>query len=279
MRAGAVEAHRRAQGDVGGVDEDARDLHAGDGVGDACDNCGTDPNPGQGDADGDGAGDACDAFPTDPTETADSDGDGVGDNGDAYPNDPGESADSDGDGVGDNGDAFPNDPDNSTDTDGDGTADCNDGCPNDPNKTDPGQCGCGNAGCAACDPILNLMNAVDEYIPEPERAIDRPFLMPVEDVFSISGRGTVVTGRIERGVVKVGEEIEIVGIRDTSKTTVTGVEMFNKLLDEHDSDTADSMREELAKVVALGEDRSTFAPAVEEIMEQATSEAATSRLR
>ncbi len=76
------------------------------------------------------------------------------------------------------------------------------------------------------------MKTVDEYIPQPERPIDQPFLMPVEDVFSISGRGTVVTGRVERGVVKVGEEIEIVGIRDTQKTTVTGVEMFRKLLDQ-----------------------------------------------
>jgi len=80
--------------------------------------------------------------------------------------------------------------------------------------------------------VLELMAAVDEYIPEPARAIDRPFLMPVEDVFSISGRGTVATGRIESGIIKVGEEIEIVGIRDTSKTTVTGVEMFRKLLDQ-----------------------------------------------
>ncbi|WP_323763210.1 elongation factor Tu [Maricaulis sp.] len=82
------------------------------------------------------------------------------------------------------------------------------------------------------DKILELMAAVDEYIPTPERPIDQPFLMPIEDVFSISGRGTVVTGRIERGVVKVGEEIEIVGVRDTSKTTCTGVEMFRKLLDQ-----------------------------------------------
>jgi elongation factor Tu len=80
--------------------------------------------------------------------------------------------------------------------------------------------------------ILKLMEAVDAYIPEPERAIDKPFLMPVEDVFSISGRGTVATGRVERGVVKVGEEVEIVGIKPTQKTTVTGVEMFRKLLDE-----------------------------------------------
>lgn len=80
--------------------------------------------------------------------------------------------------------------------------------------------------------ILELMKAVDEYIPTPERDTDKPFLMPVEDVFSIAGRGTVVTGRIERGVVKVGDEVEIVGIRDTQKTTVTGVEMFRKEMDQ-----------------------------------------------
>jgi elongation factor Tu len=80
--------------------------------------------------------------------------------------------------------------------------------------------------------ILELMKAVDSYIPQPERAIDGAFLMPVEDVFSISGRGTVVTGRVERGIIKVGEEIEIVGLKDTLKTTVTGVEMFRKLLDQ-----------------------------------------------
>jgi elongation factor Tu len=80
--------------------------------------------------------------------------------------------------------------------------------------------------------IVKLVEAMDAYIPEPERAVDQPFLMPVEDVFSISGRGTVVTGRIERGIIKVGEEIQIVGIRDTQTTTVTGVEMFRKLLDE-----------------------------------------------
>jgi len=79
--------------------------------------------------------------------------------------------------------------------------------------------------------ILELMKAVDEYIPTPERPIDQPFLMPIEDVFSISGRGTVVTGRVERGVITVGDEVEIVGIRPTQKTTVTGVEMFRKLLD------------------------------------------------
>ncbi len=80
--------------------------------------------------------------------------------------------------------------------------------------------------------IEKLVQALDDYIPEPERAIDGPFLMPIEDVFSISGRGTVVTGRVERGIIKVGEEVEIVGLRDTQKTTVTGVEMFRKLLDE-----------------------------------------------
>jgi elongation factor Tu len=80
--------------------------------------------------------------------------------------------------------------------------------------------------------VLKLMAAVDEYIPQPDRPKDQPFLMPIEDVFSISGRGTVVTGRIERGVIKVGEEVEIVGIRPTTKTVVTGVEMFRKLLDQ-----------------------------------------------
>ncbi len=85
---------------------------------------------------------------------------------------------------------------------------------------------------AAAKCIWELMDAVDSFIPEPERDIEKPFLMPVEDVFSISGRGTVATGRIERGIVKVGDEIEIVGIKDTEKTTVTGVEMFRKLLDE-----------------------------------------------
>jgi elongation factor Tu len=82
------------------------------------------------------------------------------------------------------------------------------------------------------DAILKLMEAVDDAIPQPERAKDRPFLMPIEDVFSISGRGTVVTGRVERGVIKVGEEVEIVGLRPTIKTVVTGVEMFRKLLDQ-----------------------------------------------
>jgi elongation factor Tu len=82
------------------------------------------------------------------------------------------------------------------------------------------------------DAVLELMNAVDAYIPQPERPVDLPFLMPIEDVFSISGRGTVVTGRVERGIVKVGDEVEIVGIKNTQKTTVTGVEMFRKLLDQ-----------------------------------------------
>ena len=85
---------------------------------------------------------------------------------------------------------------------------------------------------AAAKCIWDLMEACDTFIPEPERDIDKPYLMPVEDVFSISGRGTVATGRVERGIVKVGEEIEVIGIRDTQKTTVTGVEMFLKLLDE-----------------------------------------------
>jgi elongation factor Tu len=80
--------------------------------------------------------------------------------------------------------------------------------------------------------LIDLMNAVDEHVALPERPIDRPFLMPIEDVFSISGRGTVVTGRVERGIIKVGEEMEIVGLKDTAKTICTGVEMFRKLLDE-----------------------------------------------
>jgi elongation factor Tu len=94
------------------------------------------------------------------------------------------------------------------------------------------ECGCGKDDCPNCKPILELMDAVDSYIPQPERQVDLPFLMPVEDVFSISGRGTVVTGRVERGRVKVGEEVEIVGFKDTAKTVVTGVEMFRKILDE-----------------------------------------------
>jgi elongation factor Tu len=94
------------------------------------------------------------------------------------------------------------------------------------------ECGCGKPDCAACEPVIKLMEAVDSYIPEPVRQVDRPFLMPVEDVFSISGRGTVATGSVERGVVKVGEEVEIVGKKATTKTVVTGVEMFRKLLDQ-----------------------------------------------
>jgi elongation factor Tu len=94
------------------------------------------------------------------------------------------------------------------------------------------ECGCGNDGCAACESVLELMRQVDAYIPEPERAVDRPFLMPVEDVFSISGRGTVATGRVERGIINVGDDVEIVGMKDTTKSVVTGVEMFRKLLDQ-----------------------------------------------
>ena len=90
----------------------------------------------------------------------------------------------------------------------------------------------GDKGELGAEAIVKLMEAADQNIPEPKRDVDKPFLMPIEDVFSISGRGTVVTGRIERGIVKVGEEIEVVGIRDTQKTTVTGIEMFRKLLDE-----------------------------------------------
>jgi elongation factor Tu len=82
------------------------------------------------------------------------------------------------------------------------------------------------------DKIIDLMNAVDEYVPEPERDLDKPFLMPIEDVFSITGRGTVVTGKVEQGIIKVGDEVEIVGIKATQKTTCTGVEMFRKLLDQ-----------------------------------------------
>ncbi|HLE08386.1 MAG TPA: elongation factor Tu [Thermodesulfobacteriota bacterium] len=94
------------------------------------------------------------------------------------------------------------------------------------------ECGCGKKECQWCGAILKLTDTLDTYIAEPKRDIDKPFLMPVEDVFSISGRGTVVTGRIERGIVKVGEEVEIVGLRDTQKTVITGVEMFRKILDE-----------------------------------------------
>ncbi len=93
-------------------------------------------------------------------------------------------------------------------------------------------CGCGKDDCKNCKPILELMDAVDSYVPQPKRETEKPFLMPIEDVFSISGRGTVVTGRVEKGRVKVGEEVEIVGFKDTTKTVVTGVEMFRKILDE-----------------------------------------------
>ena len=94
------------------------------------------------------------------------------------------------------------------------------------------ECGCGKADCPWCSGIWKLMDAVDTFIPEPVREVDKPFLLPVEDVFSISGRGTVVTGRVERGVIKVGEEVEVVGIRPTMKTVCTGVEMFRKTLDQ-----------------------------------------------
>jgi elongation factor Tu len=94
------------------------------------------------------------------------------------------------------------------------------------------ECGCGKPECQWCSGIWKLMDAVDTYIPEPVREIDKPFLLPVEDVFTISGRGTVVTGRAERGVIKVGDEVEVVGIRPTQKTVCTGVEMFRKTLDQ-----------------------------------------------
>ncbi|AVX21809.1 elongation factor Tu [Carboxydocella thermautotrophica] len=95
------------------------------------------------------------------------------------------------------------------------------------------ECGCGSRDCQWCGKIWELMDAVDSYIPTPERDIDKPFLMPVEDVFTITGRGTVATGRVERGTIKVGDEVEIVGLREeTKKTVVTGVEMFRKLLDQ-----------------------------------------------
>jgi elongation factor Tu len=94
------------------------------------------------------------------------------------------------------------------------------------------ECGCGKPECQWCSGVWKLMDAVDTFIPEPVREIDKPFLMPVEDVFTISGRGTVVTGRVERGVIKVGDEVEIVGIHPTVKTVCTGVEMFRKTLDQ-----------------------------------------------
>jgi elongation factor Tu len=94
------------------------------------------------------------------------------------------------------------------------------------------ECGCGKEDCQWCSGIWKLLDAVDTYIPEPVREIDKPFLLPVEDVFTISGRGTVVTGRAERGVIRVGDEVEVVGIRPTQKTVCTGVEMFRKTLDQ-----------------------------------------------
>ncbi len=93
------------------------------------------------------------------------------------------------------------------------------------------ECGCGKEECANCKPVLDLVNALDEKIPEPKRDVEKPFLMPIEDIFSIEGRGTVVTGRIERGVVNLNDEVELVGIRDTKKVVITGIEMFNKQLD------------------------------------------------
>ena len=94
------------------------------------------------------------------------------------------------------------------------------------------ECGCGSRDCEKCGPILELLDAVDEYIPQPVRDVDQPFLLPVEDVFTISGRGTVATGRVDRGMIHTGDEVEIVGIRETQTSVVTGVEMFRKTLDE-----------------------------------------------
>jgi len=94
------------------------------------------------------------------------------------------------------------------------------------------ECGCGKEECQWCGPIWQLIRAMDEYIPEPVRDVDKPFLMPVEDVFSISGRGTVVTGKVERGVLRPGEEVEVVGLKPTIKTVATSIEMFRKILDE-----------------------------------------------
>jgi len=94
------------------------------------------------------------------------------------------------------------------------------------------ECGCGKEDCQWCGPILKLVNTLDSYVPEPKREVDKPFLMPIEDIFSIEGRGTVVTGRIERGKIKLNDEVEIVGLRPTQKTIVTGIEMFRKSLDE-----------------------------------------------
>ena len=94
------------------------------------------------------------------------------------------------------------------------------------------ECGCGKVDCQWCSGIWRLMDAIDTFIPEPVRDVDKPFLMPIEDVFSISGRGTVVTGRVERGVIRVGDEVEVVGLRPTIRTVCTGVEMFRKVLDQ-----------------------------------------------
>ncbi|NLW55321.1 MAG: elongation factor Tu [Firmicutes bacterium] len=111
------------------------------------------------------------------------------------------------------------------------------------------ECGCGSRDCEWCSKIWELMDAVDEYIPTPERDVDKPFLMPVEDVFTITGRGTVATGRVERGKVKVGDEVQIVGLKDEiKKTVVTGVEMFRKILDE--AETGDNIG-----VLLRGDDR------------------------
>ncbi len=94
------------------------------------------------------------------------------------------------------------------------------------------ECGCGKVDCQRCGPILKLADMLDSYVPEPKRDVDKPFLMPVEDIFSIEGRGTVVTGKIERGIAKINDEIEIIGLNPTQKTVITGIEMFRKTLDE-----------------------------------------------
>ncbi|HEX76040.1 MAG TPA: elongation factor Tu [Dehalococcoidia bacterium] len=100
------------------------------------------------------------------------------------------------------------------------------------------ECGCGKRECQWCGGVWNLLDAIDDYVPLPERAKDKPFLMPIEDIFGIKGRGTVVTGRVERGAVKIGDEVEIVGIEETRKTVVTGVEMFHKTLEAGESGDA-----------------------------------------
>ncbi len=94
------------------------------------------------------------------------------------------------------------------------------------------ECGCGKEDCPNCGPVIKLIKTMDDYFPEPKRDVEKPFLMPIEDIFSIEGRGTVVTGKIERGIIKLNEPIEIIGLRDTQKTIVTGIEMFKKSLDE-----------------------------------------------